>query len=612
MRCFDSGMLGQWTSAAEHLVATAHAAPLPRRLALGGVAGFAAAGVRLVLARAFEPGLPDTVDLLAVACTGLLGGFAPGALAAGGAALGRLWRAPGDEAGRMSDAVQFLAASAILLAAVEMLHRLRKRTEARAAPFPIALEGPGVIGVFYIDPNGHVAYRYISPKAKTVFGLEPAEICADAGSFFKRLDREDIDALNAGLLRSARELSVWDVEFRFDHPDKGIVWLEAQAEPVREAGGLMVWHGYAFDITSRKRAELSLAETAARLQATIDAAQDAVLTIDEAGRIATVNRVGAEMFGYRPDEFVSMHVGSLIGPGEETTEWALPDTGVRHFIARRRDGSAFPADMTLTQTPFEGKSLRIAFIKDLTEQRKIEGHLQQLYQDRFDAMGTMAAAMAHEINQPLAANATYLRVARRLLEKSPHAGDGAIIDVLDKAATQTLRAGRIVTNLKELVRLGEPNKTLLGVHSMIGDVHDAFLEESASSGVAFTIRARASRDQVVADRAQLKQVLSGLVRNALEAMQSAESRKLSIETTNPEEGVIRVDVIDSGCGLPESSDAGYFEPFTTTKTKGMGVGLSISRSIVEAHYGRIWATPNAGGGAVFSFTLPLQESDSEA
>jgi C4-dicarboxylate-specific signal transduction histidine kinase len=233
--------------------------------------------------------------------------------------------------------------------------------------------------------------------------------------------------------------------------------------------------------------------------------------------------------------------------------------------------------------------------------------VERLRQDRLDALGGMATTLAHEINQPLSATATYLKVARRLLDKSRPPGGADVMDVLDKATAQTLRAGRIVTSLRDLVQRGEPDKTIVSMHALIHEAQDSVLAESALSGVAVRLDCRALRDKVVADRTQLRQVLRSLIRNAVDAVQFADRRELVVATSNPDDLVIRVDVTDTGCGI--SADDDCFEPFTTTKAKGMGIGLSISRSIIEAHYGRIWARTNAGGGAVFSFTLPLQDPE---
>lgn len=591
------------------LTASVYAAPLPTRLSVAGL--FVAAGMSpLALGR--EP--PYALLCLAVGMSAMLGGIVPGVFATLSSAL--LLNQRTETSWAML--APYLATGVIFSLFAEGGHRVRSRP-ADLSPPPgapgeqlahVALAAPGVIGAFYVDANGHVAYRYVSPKSRPVFGLDPEEICADAGVFFKRLHEEDLSALNEGLFRSARELSLLVVEFRFDHPENGTIWLEAQAAPLREPDGLVVWHGYASDITSRKRAELALAESAARLQATIDAAQDAVLTMSANGQIKSANRAGAVMFGYDVQEIVGVQFGELIvqaSNGDESI--VVTEAGEsREVDGRRKNGATFPASVSVSEATIEAQSQLVAFIKDLTRQRKIQEHLDQFHQNRLDAMGGMAAALAHEINQPLAANATYLRVARRLVEKSQHS-DQALVDILDKAAEQTLRAGRIVTNIKDLLRRDDPDKTLVRLHDVISQSCDGKAARLEYPDIKIGLDLRATRDCVVADQAQLRQVLAALIRNASEAMRSAERRELTVSTANPDDGTIRVDVIDSGCGLPESYDGDCFEPLASTKAGGMGVGLSISRSIMEAHYGRIWATPNAGGGAVFSFALPLQHSE---
>jgi two-component system, LuxR family, sensor kinase FixL len=477
----------------------------------------------------------------------------------------------------------------------------------------VALAAPGVVVSFYIAPNGRVAYRYASPKARLIFGIDQRELCVNPSVFCQRIRKTDLARQNESLSLSMREFSLWVADFLFDHPQKGMVWIEAQAAPVREPDGLVVWHGYASDITARKNAELSLSESAERLQATIDAAQDAVLTMGECGRILSVNRAGAQMFGYDAQEIIGIAAERLFDfpAGMElrptSAAKAKPATERREIEGRRKGGASFPAELTLATTTLERKRLIVFFVKDLTEQRQIQRQMEELHRNRLDLMGGLAAALAHEINQPIAANATYLRVARRMLEKSPQSGSVEVLEVIDKATSQALRAGRIVMRLKALVRRGEPDKTLLSLHELVREVYSAIIADGSAASVEVTLSCVAGKDRIIADRIQLRQVFDSLVKNAIEAMQAADARALEIATSNPDGKTIRVDIIDTGRGLPESSGDDCFELFKSTKAKGMGVGLSISRSIIEAHYGRISATPNPAGGAIFSFSLPLQE-----
>jgi two-component system CheB/CheR fusion protein len=182
-----------------------------------------------------------------------------------------------------------------------------------------------------------------------------------------------------------------------------------------------------------------------------------------------------------------------------------------------------------------------------------------------------------------------------------------IEDTLARAVDEIMRAGHITKRLREFVSNGEPDKTFLCLHDFINDAPELSIPEKEKIGIS--LRLNAGNDSVLADRIQIKQVLANLIRNAIEAMAPATERKLSISTSSIEQDMIRVDIADTGSGLQPGVMERLFEPFQTTKSNGMGIGLSISRMIVEAHYGKIWAEPNPGGGAIFSFTLPLVDME---
>lgn len=605
-------------------IASLYGAPLALRLSIAAATVALATAFRLAVLPPLGAALPYATYYLAVEISALLGGLAPGLFAIATSALAaHILFAPMRTATDEIGLALFVSSCALLVAMTELLRRTRlPLIDARAPRMDaacglidaahileqFALAAPGVIGSFYFDPKGCVACRYLSSKAKDIFGLGPQEISANPGVFLKRLDRGDLKKINEGLSRSTRDLTLWVVEFRFRHPEKGSIWIEARAIPEREPDGRLIWHGYASDITERKHAGLALAESGERLQATIDAAPDAVLTMDAGGRILSMNPAGERTFGYAAGEIVGKHARALI---EDTgPETLLTPTGGRSEItALRKSGEPFPAELTLASTRLEGQPLLVAFVKDLTEQRDIERRIQELHRDRFAETGGMAAALAHEINQPLAATTTYLGVARRIVQKSPLADDPTLTGVLEKAAAQTLRAGKIVASLRDLIRRGEADKTLISVNELVREARDALLADAPDADIHITVNCLAEQDKLVGDRTQMRQLLANLIRNAIEAMKSEDRRDLILKTSNPDDQTIRVDVIDTGSGLPDSSEEGCFEPFTSTKARGMGVDLSISRSIIEAHYGRIWAAPNHGGGAIFSFALPLQRAD---
>ena len=227
-----------------------------------------------------------------------------------------------------------------------------------------------------------------------------------------------------------------------------------------------------------------------------------------------------------------------------------------------------------------------------------------MHANRLDSMADMATALAHEINQPLAAAANYLFAVRHLLEGKAEPAGLAVDEALDKASAQMHRAGQIIAHLREFITRGEPDKMEQSLHGLIRRTCELVAPSAREAKVDVVLNLDAAEDKVLADRVQIEQAMVNLMRNAIEAMEESKERRLTI-STSLEDGMIRADFADSGHGLTASANSDLFVPFTSTKSNGLGVGLSISRSIIEAHYGTIWAEANPGGGAKFTFTLPL-------
>jgi two-component system sensor kinase FixL len=218
-------------------------------------------------------------------------------------------------------------------------------------------------------------------------------------------------------------------------------------------------------------------------------------------------------------------------------------------------------------------------------------------------MGEMASTLAHELNQPLAAIANYLKGVRRLLERQGGEKSVVISDAVDKAAEQALRAGDIVRRLRDFVARGESERRVESIAKLVEEASALALVGAKEQGIRVRTHYDFDVDQVLADKVQIQQVLLNLMRNAVEAMAGAPRRDLVL-STSVADGMAVINVADTGAGIDADMAAQLFQPFVTTKPHGMGVGLSISRTIVEAHGGRIWSEPNPGGGTIFCFTLP--------
>ena len=247
--------------------------------------------------------------------------------------------------------------------------------------------------------------------------------------------------------------------------------------------------------------------------------------------------------------------------------------------------------------------LFVGFLRDLSSRREIEARLKQLQGERLSAMGGLAAGLAHELNQPLTAAVTYLETIQVLKDMPIASRPASLEESLSSAIDEIMRAGLIMKRLRQFVTTGEPDKTFVNLHGLIQGLTSCVFPKRQKIQVEFKLDA--SADRVLADEVQIKQVLNNLIKNAGEAMSRSEDRRLRVATALSDHGMIRVDVSDTGHGLQPHVLNNLFEPFQTTKQTGMGIGLSISRMIIEAHYGRIWASPNPEGGATFSFTVPL-------
>jgi two-component system sensor kinase FixL len=255
------------------------------------------------------------------------------------------------------------------------------------------------------------------------------------------------------------------------------------------------------------------------------------------------------------------------------------------------------------------------FVRDLTEHQQTQARLQELQSElvhvsRLSAMGEMASALAHELNQPLAAISNYMKGSRRLLVDSTDPNVAKIESALDRAAEQAIRAGQIIRRLRDFVARGESEKRVESLSKLIEEAGALGLAGAREQGVHLRFSLDPEHDQVLVDRVQIQQVLVNLFRNALEAMAHSSRRELTASNVQVADDMIEIAVSDTGTGFGDDVAQSLFQTFFTTKETGMGVGLSISRSIIEGHGGRMWAETNAAGGATFRFTLPGVSSES--
>jgi two-component system sensor kinase FixL len=357
----------------------------------------------------------------------------------------------------------------------------------------------------------------------------------------------------------------------------------------------------------------------AHLRSILDTVPDAIIVIDEHGVIESFSAAAEKQFGWTAAEAIGRNVKSLMPqPYSGAHDGYLEHyrrTGERRIIGigrivvgQRKDGSTFPMELAVGEMRSREKRFFTGFVRDLTERQETQTRLQELQAElmhisRLTALGEMASTLAHELNQPLSAIANYLKGGRRLLERTkPDVARAA--EAMDRAADQALRAGQIIRRLRDFVARGENEHEIGSLSKLVEEASALALIGAKEHGVRVSYRFDPRVDLVLADKVQVQQVTLNLIRNAIEAMMISPRRELLIATDAAEAGgFARVSVADTGPGLsPEIADR-LFQPFMSTKPSGMGVGLSISRTIIEAHGGRIWVESNVDGGATFNFTL---------
>lgn len=370
------------------------------------------------------------------------------------------------------------------------------------------------------------------------------------------------------------------------------------------------------DAVTRARALLA---REAHLSSILDTVPDAMIVIDENGIMQSFSTTAERLFGYSAAEVIGRNVSILMPRGHRESHdgylMRYRTTGERRIIGigrvvtgERKDGATFPMELAVGEMNSASGRFFTGFIRDLTERQETEARLQELQAElvhisRLTALGEMASTLAHELNQPLSAIANYIKGSRRLLDDGDPKRLPMLQGALDKAAEQALRAGQIIRRLRDFVSRGESERRLEVLSKLVEEASALALVGAKEHGIQVRFEFDPACDVVLADKVQVQQVLLNLMRNALEAMIEAPKRNLLVQTTPAEDDMVTVSVSDTGHGISHDMNAQLFMPFVTTKAQGMGVGLSISRTIIEAHGGRIWAEPNPGGGTIFRFTL---------
>jgi two-component system sensor kinase FixL len=365
----------------------------------------------------------------------------------------------------------------------------------------------------------------------------------------------------------------------------------------------------------------------AHLQSILDAVPDATVVIDVRGIMMSFNRAAIRQFGYTAEEALGRNVSMLMpSPYREHHDGYLQrymQTGEKRIIGidrvvvgRRKDGSTFPMTLAVGEARIGGEVRFTGFIRDLTERQESAARLQEAQGElarlaRLNELGEMASTLAHELNQPLSAIANYVQGCIRLVAQPMEQQKDMLRGALQETAKQALRAGEIIRHLREMTTRGETDKAPEDIKTLIEEAGALALVGARERNIRSEFIFAAHDDRVLVDRVQIQQVLMNLMRNAIEAMRDSPQRELMVRTSRPDEEELAIEVSDTGPGIADDIAARLFQPFVTSKAGGMGIGLSISRRIIQSHGGDLTYRRNEAGGATFSFTLPIAYEDAD-
>jgi len=398
------------------------------------------------------------------------------------------------------------------------------------------------------------------------------------------------------------------------------VHLETSGSPVVDAtGNLAGYRGADTDVTERAKAEEQLLIANFALQSSTTAVGMANLD----GRITFVNDAFLQLWGYeRAEDVLGSYISefAMRGPEEGGIRAARSEHGyVGEGRAKRRDGS--PLDVLIAVNVVktdEGKMIcTMASFIDITDRKRAEeealaARRELLRTDRLLQMGELAASIAHELNQPLTSILSNARAAIRLIE-SDRIGMDELVEILQDIADDDKRAGLIIRSLRAIIKPEDSEREQIALNDAVREVVALFHSEAIIQRIQVETEFADSLPPVKADKVQFQQVLINLMMNAADSMQdSAAHRTIVIRTRLPANGGVMVAVRDFGTGIDENDITRIFDPFFSTKGSGLGMGLSLCRSIIESHGGRIWAENSSGGGATFYFTLPGAEQVTES
>ena len=352
----------------------------------------------------------------------------------------------------------------------------------------------------------------------------------------------------------------------------------------------------------------------AKLDSIFNASVEGIITVDMSNNIVAANAAVETIFGYEPEELVGRGISNLI----PLAHFNLLDTlqassQIQEIDGLHKNGSVVPLDLSIAEYSIDNTHYFTTIVRDVSLRKRQEQqdkeHLNQLaHVTRLGLMGEMASGIAHEVNQPLTAVTTYTQVSLNLI-KAEKLDLEKLSEILHKTQQQALRAGRIIHRMREFVKSHTTQHSITDINTLINNAAGLCVDELKENNITLAFELEEHLPSVNVDQVQIEQVIINLIRNSIDALQNSPSnqeRRLSIQTELTSNNSIQVRIKDNGSGIDEEQQEKILMPFFTTKSEGMGMGLSISRSLIEAHEGYLHFNSRPGKGTTFYFTLPAR------
>lgn len=515
---------------------------------------------------------------------------------------------------------------ALALISAERLRTEKVREEALNRLVNISSQLPGMMFQFHLNNDGSSYFPYVSAAIHQIYRLSPEDVLKDASKVYTLIHPDDYDGVIASMQESIHDLSQWFCEYRVKFDDGTVIWVQGSALIEREMDGSTMWYGVITDVTEHRHGIDLIYNIAQYSRSLIEASLDPLVTINVEGKITDVNIATEQMTGVARNHLIGSDFADYFTHPENArsvykqvflhdfvTDYPL---AIRHVSGKITD-VLYNASLYHDN---KGKVLGVfAAARDITElkiaENKAKVHLDKLAQvTRIGLMGEMASGIAHEVNQPLAAIAAYTQVSINLIQtKKPDLVK--IKEILAKTQEQALRAGRIIHRMKEFGKSTSQQHLITDINTLIYDATDFCVTELKHSNVTICFELTPSLPPVFVDHIQIEQVLINLIRNSIDALQDLPlniPRKLTLCSSLNANNAIQISVKDNGLGIDEVQRQKILTPFHTTKINGTGMGLSISRSLIENYSGVLYFNSELGKGSTFYFTLPIETAERES